>query len=209
MDQELCKTELRGLKGGYFIEVGANNGIAQSNTKHFELFHRWRGILVEPYPANFERLKITRRRASVPVHAACVSFEYPKKTVDLFYSNLLTIAQGLESDKPDAEAWALGAEFLLAPGEKVVKFSAPAKTLNSILIESGAPTTIDLFSLDVEGSEIEVLKGVDFDSFQFSNILVESDSPQKIIEFLESKYYKIVRQLSEHDYLFQPNYSSR
>ena len=33
---------------GFFIEVGANDGINQSNTLHFERFKRWKGILIEP-----------------------------------------------------------------------------------------------------------------------------------------------------------------
>ena len=26
---------------GYFVELGANNGVSQSNTKYFELFKKW------------------------------------------------------------------------------------------------------------------------------------------------------------------------
>ena len=207
MDRELCSSEFGGKQGGFFIEIGANNGVAQSNTKHFELFHNWRGILVEPHPGNFERLRVTRRRSTIAVNAACVSFDYPRKIVDLYYSNLLTIADGLDSDKSDPENWARGAEFLLPQGEKVYKFSAPAKTLHGILVEFGAPRKIDFFSLDVEGAEIEVLKGIDYTLYNFSNILVESDAPHKIIDFLASKGYRLSRKLSEHDYLFQPSSS--
>ena len=33
---------------GYFIELGANNGVEQSNTFYFEKEKNWTGILIEP-----------------------------------------------------------------------------------------------------------------------------------------------------------------
>jgi hypothetical protein len=45
------------FKSGYFIELGANDGITQSNTKHFELFKGWHGVLIEPSPTQFKKLK--------------------------------------------------------------------------------------------------------------------------------------------------------
>lgn len=189
---------------GYFIEIGANNGVAQSNTKHLELFHDWKGLLVEPWRPNFERLKITRSRTTNSVHAACVSFSYPKETVDLYFSNLLTIAEGLESEKSDAYLWAKGAEFLIPDGGKVQKFSAPARTLDSILDEITAPREISLFSLDVEGAEIEVLKGINFEKYKFEVLCIESDSVSAIESFLGGNGYQMAAQLSFHDYIFVP-----
>lgn len=189
---------------GYFIEMGANNGIAQSNTKHLELFHGWRGLLIEPWKPNFDRLSVTRSKKTVSVHAACVSFNYPDSEVHLYYSNLLTIAQGLESEKPNAYDWAKGAEFLLPKGSSVVEFSAPAKTLNSILRDVSAPRSIDLFSLDVEGAEIEVLKGINFEEYSFGVLCIESDSIADIEKLLHSKGYRIAAKPSFHDYVFVP-----
>lgn len=196
--------ELEQLDGGYFIEIGANNGIAQSNTKHLELFRGWRGLLVEPWPENFQRISVTRSKKTKAFHAACVSFDYELSSVGLYYSNLLTIAEGLESDKPDAKDWAKGAEFLLPEGERVKFFEAPARTLDSILVESAAPRHIDFFSLDVEGAEIEVLKGIDFENFTFGLFCIETESLDIIKTFLSDRGYEMYRQISFHDYLFRP-----
>ena len=35
-------------KNGFFIELGANDGLFQSNTAFFEKEHEWTGILIEP-----------------------------------------------------------------------------------------------------------------------------------------------------------------
>ncbi len=63
------------------------------------------------------------------------------------------------------------------------------KTLHSILQRNQAPSRIDFFSLDVEGDELNVLKGINFKKYIFSNILVET---------LQFK-----NKLSDGDYLFQ------
>ena len=78
----------------------------------------------------------------------------------------------------------------------------PARTLNDILLEAGAPKTIDFFSLDVEGVEIPLLQGIDHSHFRFRYILVESRTPDKMKEYLGLHDYKAVAQLSYHDYLF-------
>ena len=45
---------------GNYIELGAHNGYHLSNTKMFEDHFNWTGILIEPHPLNFEKLKINR-----------------------------------------------------------------------------------------------------------------------------------------------------
>jgi len=42
---------------GFFIELGANDGLAQSNTIFFEKFRNWHGILIEPIPLKFHECK--------------------------------------------------------------------------------------------------------------------------------------------------------
>ena len=42
---------------GFYIECGANDGVDQSNTWHFEKFKNWHGILIEAHPEIFLELK--------------------------------------------------------------------------------------------------------------------------------------------------------
>ena len=49
------------VENGFYIDVGAADPVLQSVTKHF--YDRgWRGINVEPLPACFHRLQVTRPR---------------------------------------------------------------------------------------------------------------------------------------------------
>jgi len=192
-----------GNKPGFFVELGANDGISQSNTKHLEMFHGWRGVLIEPYPRNFNKLTKTRSRLAHFVNAACVSFEFQKSEIKLTYSNLMTAPMEGSSDMEDRKSHAQSGQKFLKGDEKVSTFSAKARTLNSILDDAGAPQAIDLLSLDVEGGELEVLSGVDHSKYRFNWILVESRSKEKISDFLEKLGYEFHSQLTGHDFLFQ------
>ena len=91
-------------------------------------------------------------------------------------------------------------------GEKkidVINFFSKARTLTSILNEAKAPKSIDFFSLDVEGAEIEVLKGIDFKIYKFKYLLIETRSLSKLKKFLNKKRYKLKDKLSHHDYIFE------
>ena len=47
-------------EGGYFIELGAFDGLTQSNTAFFEKYKNWRGLLIEPSPEKFAECVINR-----------------------------------------------------------------------------------------------------------------------------------------------------
>jgi FkbM family methyltransferase len=192
-----------GDRQGYFVELGANDGISQSNTKHLEMFHGWRGVLIEPYPGNFKKLFVTRSSKSHFENAACVSFEFTKGEIELTYSNLMTTPMEGSSDVVDRKLHAESGRKWLRGRETVKTFLARARTLTSILVEAKAPLVIDLLSLDVEGGEIEVLKGVDHTKFRFKWILVESRDEKRISEYLEAHGYGFHSKLTGHDYLFR------
>jgi len=46
----------------YYVEIGANDGVSQSNTKYLELYESWRGLLIEPIPELFVKLKKNRSK---------------------------------------------------------------------------------------------------------------------------------------------------
>jgi FkbM family methyltransferase len=189
--------------GGYFIELGANDGVSQSNTLYFERYRHWHGILVEPVLHNYFRCKANRSQATRVFCNACTSFDYKHEFVPIVYSNLMSTPMGVESDITDPLTHAeLGRNFLDSTHENVV-FGATARTLNSILVEANAPAFIDLLSLDVEGGEIEVLKGIDHGTYRFRYMCIECREAARLAAFLETHGYRLVDRLSAHDYLFR------
>ena len=49
-------------KNGYYVELGANDGISQSNTLFLELSKSWKGILIEPIKSKFRQCKELRSK---------------------------------------------------------------------------------------------------------------------------------------------------
>jgi FkbM family methyltransferase len=186
---------------GYFVELGANDGVNQSNTLFLEHFRGWKGVLIEPYPPNYEELVCNRKPTNYFKNTACVGPTYMHQTIELAYSNLMTTALGIKSDVlyPIEHANS-GSKFW---GGKSFIFKAHASTLNSVLIEANAPHVIDFLSLDVEGVELEILKGVDHSCFRFRYICVESRQLDELQQFLLSQNYSFLASLSAHDYLFE------
>jgi len=187
---------------GFFVELGANDGVSQSNSLYFEVKRNWRGVLIEPSPHNFLLCKEQRSNKNHIFCNACVSKDYKEKYVDIRYANLMSISQNLELDLNDKDAHIQSGEKFLSNSEEVFSFGAVAATLNSLLKKSNAPKEIDFLSLDVEGAELEVLKGIDFDEFTFKYMLIEVRDINRMENFLNNYGYKLEKQFSSHDYLF-------
>jgi hypothetical protein len=81
----------------------------------------------------------------------------------------------------------------------------PVITLNKLL-EKHNITKIDFFSLDVEGYEISVFGGLDFDKYRPKYIMVETTTDEgrkKVMnDFLDTKNYKFVEEISFNDCLY-------
>lgn len=187
---------------GYFVELGANDGVTQSNSLYFERHRNWRGLLVEPAPQNFIKCRKNRAARTRVYCAACVSVDYAEEFVRIAYSNLMSTSVSLESDIQDPRAHAETGNRFLDKGESVFEFGAVARTLQSLLLEAGAPKRIDFLSLDVEGAELDVLKGVDHAIYRFKYILVECRDFPRLSAYLTQNGYRFVEQLSGQDYLF-------
>ncbi len=191
--------------GGYFVELGANDGRFASNTLYFEKYRNWTGILVEPIPHKYLECLKNRAPSTKSFCNACVSFDYGEKFVELLYSNSMTVSANIPNDLGDVSAHAeLGRQFL-PRHENVFAFGAHASTLNRLLNLGGAPHEIDLLSLDVEGIEIEILKGIDHEKYKFKFLCVESRSIDSLTEYLEPLGYSLTQKLTHHDYLFTHN----
>jgi len=66
------------FRNGAYIELGANDGAFQSNTKWLEDDFGWSGILIEPSFVGYDACLKTRPNNKI-FNSACVSFDYKKK----------------------------------------------------------------------------------------------------------------------------------
>tara|TARA_B110000503_G_C7038358_1_gene367130 strand:+ start:212 stop:886 length:675 start_codon:yes stop_codon:yes gene_type:complete len=203
---DLKLIEIVNRRNGYYVEIGANDGKAQSNTLALELLHGWHGILIEPIKETHRKLlKNRNNRRNRIVRSACVSFGFPSESLTLAVSNLMSTPLGVESDIVDPTKHATSGLKWVTPDNSapsLIYEEVPARPMNKILTQAHAPQRMNLLSLDVEGAEIEVLKGIDFNFYRFDWILIECRNIVKMKRFMASKGYALHSKLSVHDYLF-------
>jgi FkbM family methyltransferase len=168
-------------QNGYFIELGACDGIGLSNTLFFERELNWKGICIEPNDYLFQSL--TRNRKC---HTS---------------NGLAYSAEGYEVGFSLCGALSGVLDENVGPfTSRDVIVRKTTTTLGKILDSFNAPNIIDYLSLDVEGQEYNILKTFPFDKYKFRCITVEHNEPhvgpkqQKLIRgILEKNGYKFVK----------------
>lgn len=189
---------------GYFVELGANDGFTESNTLYLEIKKNWRGVLIEPLPDQF--LNCCYYRSKPGNHLFCnaaVNKNFNDKYVEMIHANLMSVANNLSSDLDDKKKHIQKGRAQLPTRKYGISFGSEAKTLTKILDEAEAPEEIDLLSLDVEGSELAVLNGLDFKKYKFKFMLIECRKKNVISNFLKKYDYTLIDRFSHHDYLFK------
>lgn len=143
-----------GRTDGFFLEAGANHPTVCSQTCLLEQ-QGWKGILVEPILANYELVRQGRPGSRVFRLALGSPEQRGRVTLNVAAGNDglsgLTVNEGVVVDRTE---------------------EVDLRTLDDVLAEAGNPR-LDLVSLDVEGLELEVLRGFDLERHRPSLLLVE------------------------------------
>ena len=180
------------IDDGFYVEAGANDGLAESNTLLFERHRNWTGLLIEPVPRLAERCRVNRPAALVE-QVALVPFDHPRPTIRLHYSDLMSVVEGARGDEANDRHWAeLG--FRTAGNSPDLDLprtiDAPAVPL-SALLDRHRIEHVDLLSLDVEGYEPSVLRGLDLRRHRPAFMVVEAWDEPAIDVLLAGRYEKV------------------
>jgi FkbM family methyltransferase len=147
--------------GGYFVEFGAVDGIAHSNTLILEREFGWSGLLAEP---NQDLANSLHANRTAKVDMRCV-WSASGEILDLLVTadpELATI-DGRASE--DAHSAIRRKSRRRIPVETV--------TLGHLLDLHQAPHVIDYLSVDTEGTELELLRGFDWSQRAIRLVSVE------------------------------------
>lgn len=166
---------------GFFVEIGASDGVKMSNTHLLEMEFNWKGICVEPILSTFDKLKKNRPN-SLCVNKAV--YNRSDGLVDFFISNYDELYSGISEH--------LTVHKTMVEDNKTWE-KAQTITLLDLLDQAKAPKFIEYLSIDTEGSEYEILKAFDFSKYQFGLIDVEHNYMEpirsQIRDLLESNGY--------------------
>ncbi len=180
---------------GFFIELGAYDGVMQSNSILFEA-SGWNGLLVEPNPANYAKCVRARPNAIVE-HAACVASDYQQRYTTITDVGLMSMTNESVLHGGAREEWLVRGESFI--DRKRQEIDVPAETLSSIL-DKHHIEKVNLMLLDVEGAEIEVLKGLDMTRHAPEYIVAEDAYEEALAEYLATVGYKRTRVLLERKF---------
>jgi FkbM family methyltransferase len=182
-DQYFIENVSKGKRNGIFLDIGANNGIFESNTAALEFDYAWSGICVEANPSLIQDLKNNRPNSKI-VNCA-VWNESTKVELEISKSNHKGIKGDLLSRISNLERNKKYFEKHFNEDRNVIKVAAEPVT--TIIKEFyNLPCDIDYMSLDVEGAEIEALKGIDFSLINIKFMTIEhGNRPGYIDQFVE------------------------
>jgi FkbM family methyltransferase len=171
-----------GVTNGYFLDVGSGHGTIGSNSKALEE-QGWTGICVDPFPTHMEG----RTCQMITEVVSNVS----GKTVKFHtHAGLGGIADTLGKWKEEAS--------------KSPAVELTTVTLAEILARAKAPTYIHFLSLDIEGAELDALRGIDLENYRFGAMAIEhnEEEPKRtdIINYLRQYGYERVHTYRQDDF---------
>jgi FkbM family methyltransferase len=191
LGQDILGLSVSGLDNpGFFVEFGAADGVALSNSFILEKRFGWSGILCEPSTGWHEALKQNR---SCVIDTRCV-YSVSGETIGFSENYLGELSAITAYAEPNANRMLK---------RTTSSYEVETISLLDLLKSHNAPKFIEFLSIDTEGSELEILKTFDFQSYRFGAICVEhnfADTREKINALLlASGYMQVHKDLSDFD----------
>ncbi|MEM9096563.1 MAG: FkbM family methyltransferase [Pseudomonadota bacterium] len=160
-----------GKRNGYFVDIGAHDGVKFSNTFLLERRYGWSDLLIEANPASFEKCRAARRAKSLNL---CL--DETDGEVDFAPHGMMGGIVAADTDNADVPEDAIRVR---------------TRRLQDVLDEQNAPKVIGYLSIDVEGAEERVLRSFDFNAYRFNCITIERPSQMLRDRFREAGYIEV------------------
>lgn len=179
-------------RNGYFVDVGASDGISENNTFLMEKYYDWNGLCCECDPRDIATLR--EKRTCNIIDSPIFSVTGTVVNFELHWANHLSGITGFQLPKYRS---------IVSGNVSMVTMS-----LNDCLKIHNAPHIIDYMSLDTEGTELDILSTFNFDQYVINYIAVEHNfqEPKRtnIKKLLEKHRYTLYRSIvCDDDYIFR------
>ena len=165
---------------GFYIDIGANHPAILSNTKRF-YDKGWRGVNIEPNPSMFKLLQ-EERKEDINLN---IGLGRQRGKLDFYL---------LDPDTLSSFSPAAVKRMVKSREARLVSTShIEVESLSDVCERYASGRTIDFMSIDVEGSEDEVIAGGDWHRFRPKLLLSEIYyTGEKSIEILRREEYRLV-----------------
>lgn len=164
---------------GFYVDVGANNPVVQSNTKYFYQ-KGWRGINIDALPGSMKKFKLARPRD--------INLETPVSDEEKIINYYMF--------QPSFYNSFLEEQAVKYKDKLVGKRELRPRRLDSVLNQYTEGAEIDFMSVDVEGMDLKVLKSNDWTKYRPKVLILEifaeereSGEARAINDFLAEKNY--------------------
>jgi FkbM family methyltransferase len=173
-------------KGGYYVDIGAHDGLSFSNTYLLDRAYGWTGICVEPLPDVFQQL-INNRKNAICVQAAI--FNRSELKLDFTTADMFSGIVGYIDCHEE--------------GKTAQTIKVNTLSMTDLLKRCNAPHWIEYLTIDTEGSELEVLQSIDYSNYRFGLIHIEHNyvEPRRSLmrKLLQSQGYVHSREIQWDD----------
>tara|TARA_R100001086_G_scaffold242437_2_gene170147 strand:+ start:1286 stop:1894 length:609 start_codon:yes stop_codon:yes gene_type:complete len=180
LNQDLkCLEYFNHKRDGYFVDIGSHDGKDLSNTYRLEKEYGWKGICVEPLEEEFKKC-VESRPSSICVNTCIYDHNGTVRFNQVTRGNNYNMLSGIDDENYKCR-------------ENFIQVEKPCITLTKLLEDNNCPSVIDFLSIDTEGSELKILKGLDHNKFSFRYLTCEhnydNEKRKDIKEYLESVGY--------------------
>ncbi len=182
-DRFLNEVVFNRKKNGYFLDIGAHDGKTLSNTYFFEKERGFEGICFEPNPKVFAELTGNR-------HCTLINKGVGKKNGKVEFMAIEGYAEmlsGVIENFDPAHLSRIDDDLKIKGGQKKI-IEIEIVRLDSI--EKLNKIVVDYCNIDTEGSELDILQSIDFETIKINVFSVENNyGSGGIRDFLEKKGY--------------------
>ena len=187
-----------GVTGGTFVDIGAHDGVSFSNSHFFETVRGWRGVAIEPNPDAFAQLAVNRKCAALN----CGISDAPNRVPFLKISGYSEMLSGIVDNYQPEHRQRIEQEIVQFGGSAQV-ITIETRTLNDIA-QQEVLSEITYLSIDTEGSELSILKSIDFSRIFVHALTVEFNfEPVKtrMVSLMHAQGFEFAQTLG-HDLVF-------
>jgi FkbM family methyltransferase len=196
-DKFINNSFFHNMKNGFFVEIGAYNGVDGSNCYFFEKFLNWNGIAIEPSLNQFLILQKNRK-------CKCVNKAITKKNEKIEFIDVIkgyTQMSGINNSFYQKTLEIINQDPRTIVDKKIIETSTFSEIIEKNYL-------IDYLSIDVEGGERDIIESINFDLFKIKVLSIENNYPNETNyeKYLSSKGFSYLDNIGVDEIYFNKKY---